>query len=106
MSREDFYAGPAVGPNRGCVDEVRERIERNVHIRSSEIHRAAVQDWAKRDDGSFPSATDAAAEARDELQVLINGLGKWAAVRSADLPKTSGKSTRYDTPDWEWDLLR
>lgn len=84
-----------------------EAIERRAHVllrhRAEDRFRELVREWAAADEGGFPTRARAEREARDELEVLCRGLGRWAALTPDEVfPRGLTPIERLLVQDEEW----
>lgn len=76
---------PFVVQSPGRIAAAQARAAAIVAQRSREIYWDLVRAWARDDSGPFPERGEADRLAREELEVLCRGLGRWAAVPATEV---------------------
>jgi hypothetical protein len=76
---------PFVAQSPRTVSAAEARAAVIISQRAREIYWDLVRAWAHNDAGPFPDRDQAERLAREELEVLCRGLGRWAAVLPHDV---------------------
>jgi hypothetical protein len=88
---------PFVAQSPRTVSAVEARAAVIITQRAREIYWELVREWAREDSGPFPDRDEAERLAREELEVLCRGLGRWAAALPLDVfPAVPSPPLAYD----------